>query len=323
MSLTTSLAIFPGFKPGQSFTPPPTPIRAQPSWNFKETAKWNNSRQEAINGRVSVVKYWNNPKWDWEWIYSFMSDDPSGQAYGIGLNQFYPQPIPATDLGVLKGFYHAMQGANMFAYQPPDCVIGGNMSITAVSGAGNLFTLYGANNAQLGNYANISGLGPTSFLDGNRQVLACSPLYITVYLAHADYALTADSGSAFIGQLLSPADANNNSELVHTIGAYPAIPLTGTPPTATLATESVQLIDSSTLQVQANGTTVSTITLPVNTVPNYQGLVLNFASAPTPPIVAAFSYYYPVRFSEDTQEYENFSAMLYSCSSVKMEQDRL
>lgn len=335
MSLSTNLSIFPGFKPGQSFTPPAKPVRS-PTWNYKETAKWNNSRQQAINGRVSVIQYWINPLWTWEWMYGYLPDDPSGTAYGLGLNPFYAQPIPATDKGTLQGFFNGMRGSSQFAYQPPDYAVGGNMTITAVSGVNagttGLFTIYGANTAQLGQYAAINGLpggGGAGFLNGqNLPIIACSPNYIVVYFAHANFAFTVQSaGTVFYGQLLQPADGNNNSELVHTIGAFPTLPLTGTVPTPyTLVTESVQLIDLSTLVVTADGSTVSPSLYSVqaaDSVAPYQGLVITFASGPTPPITVAFNYYYVCRFEEDTQEYENFMTMLYSCSKFMFEQDRL
>lgn len=328
MSLSTALSIFPGFKPGQSFVPPAKPVRS-PTWNYKETAKWNNSRQQAVNGRVSVVKYWINPLWSWEWVYGYLYDDPSGAAYNLGLNPFYPQPIPATDFGILKGFYNGMQGGNLFAYQPPDSVVGGSMTVTAVSGANagtnGLFTLYGTNTASLGQIASISGLGTATFLNSqNLEILACSANWIMVYFAHANYALATDSGTVFCGQPLAAADVNNNSELVHTIGSYPTLPLTGTPPAHTLVTESVQLIESSTLVVKANGAAPPSYTVAAaDTVAPYQGLVLQFSSVPTPPITWAGNFYYPARFSEDTQDYDNFLSMLFACSKCAFEGDRL
>jgi hypothetical protein len=325
MSLTTPLSVFPGFKPGQSFALPPNPIRHS-TWNYKETAKWNNSRQQAINGRAFVLRYWTNPLWDWEWTYgSVLFDDPSGEFYG--LNPFYPQPIPATDKQILQAFYNSMQGGSQFAYQPADSLVGGTMTITGVYGNNNLFTIYGANTASLGQIASISGLTGANFLNAqNLTVLACSPTWILVYFVHANYAYTADSGTAFCGQPLT-VDANNNAELVHTTGAFPTLlsgaPV-GTPTQYTLVTESVQLIDSATLVVKANGgAPPSSTLLPADTVAPYQGLVLQFSSAPTAPVTAAFRYYYPARFSEDTQELSNFMALLWTCSSVQFSQDRL
>jgi hypothetical protein len=303
-----------------------------PAWNYKETPKWNNSRQQAINGRSSVIKYWTNPLWDWEWTYGALFDDPSGDAYGIGLNSFYPQPIPATDKQILQGFFNGMGGgATLFAYQPPNSVVGGTMTVTAVSGlnagTNGLFTVYGANTASVGQTASIDLSTGATFLNGNLTVLACSPNWIIVYFAHANYALTAATGTVFCGQLLNPADGNLNCELIHTTGAYPTLlggtPV-GTPTQFTLTNESVQIIDSATLVVMANGSTPPSYTVaPADSIAPYQGLVLQFSSTPTPPVTAAFTYYVPARFSEDTQEYENFSAMLFACSSVKFEQDRL
>jgi hypothetical protein len=339
MSLTTPLAVFPGFAPGHSFQLPGNPSR-YPTWNYKETPKWNNSRQQSINGRSSVVKYWSNPLWDREWTYgSLLYDDPSGLAYGLGLNPFYPQPVPATDKGILQGFFNGMQGGgNMFAYQPADSVLGGTMTVIAVSGVNagtnGLFTIYGANTASLGQLASIAISSGATFLSGELlPILACSPNWIMVYFAHANYALTPATGTAFCGQILSSTvglgdvDSNNNAEIVHTSGAYPTLlggaPV-GTPSQYTLVTESVQIIDTSTLTVQANGGSPPTFSIQAaDTIAPYQGLVLNFSSTPTPPVYASFSYYEPTRFTEDTQDFEQFAALLWSCSSVKFQQDRL
>jgi hypothetical protein len=323
MSLSTTMPIFPGFKPGQSFTPPTRPVRS-PMWNYIETAKWNNSRQQAINGRVSLIKYWINPLWTWEWTYGYLYDDPSGGAYGLGLNPFYPQPIPATDKGILQGFYNATGGGSLFAYQPPDSVQGGSMTPTSVVGVSDIFTIYGANTARQGQIATFSGLTGATFLNSqNLTILACSPLWIQVYFSHANYPQTADSGSVFCGQLLN-VDGNLNAEITHPIGAYPTLPLSGTPPTYTLVNESVQLIDCSTLVVTAEGGSVPSYTLEAaDTISPYQGLVINFASAPSNPITVSFNYYYACRFSEDTLEMSNFMTALYACSKFSFEQDRL
>lgn len=327
MTLSTVLPIFPGFKPGQSFTGVPTPVRS-PTWNFKETAKWNNSRQQAVNGRVSVVKYWSNPLWDWDWTYGFIIDDPSGQNYG-GVNSFYPQPIPATDLGILKGFYNGMSaGGNNFLYQPSDYQVGGVMTATAYSCTNNIVTYYGANTAQLGQYAFFNAGGP--LFHSNLPILFCGPTFISCYSGStANIGITAITpGTIQCAQLLSPTDGNWNTELVHTIGAYPTLPLTGTPPQYTLVTESVQVIDISSLLVYANGGPLTSSyysVLPADTVSPYQGIILNFSvsGTPTPPVTASFNYYKLCRFSEDAQEWENFLALLYSASSVKFEEDRI
>lgn len=270
---------------------------------------------------MSVVKYWVNPLWDWEWTFGFLLDDPSGQNY-MGMNSFYPQPIPSTDLGILKAFRTATQGGgNNFLYQPPDYQVGGLATITAYSCTNDLVTFYGTNTAQLGQYALFSG-GP---LNGqNLQVLQCNPTFISVYNVMANTGITAMTGAAFCGQVLGSADANHNIELRHTIGSYPTLPLTGTPPASTLVTEAVQVIDLASLTVYAAGSPVTPASvLPADTIPGYQGLVLNFSGGVSDPITAAFNYWYYARFSEDTQDYENFLAMLWSCSSVRFEQDRL
>src|ERR1035441_1338380 len=94
--MSISLPIFPGLAPGQSYVAPWQPIRA-PKWNYKETMTWNNKKQQAVNGRVYVTKYWPNPLWQWEWTYGYIKDNPNDS------NPFYLYPIPATDFEVLKG----------------------------------------------------------------------------------------------------------------------------------------------------------------------------------------------------------------------------
>lgn len=325
MSLTTAVPIFPGFKPGRSWTAPGVPSRA-PTWHWKETPKWNNSRQQATNGHMSVVKYWDNPLWDFEWTYGYIKDNPTD------LNPYYPRPIPATDLDVLRGFHGAMQGGgNQFLYQAPDSTYGGTMTVTGVAsvpGVSNLFNIYGTNFASLGHMVSIpsSALTNATFLNGKNLTILGGGYgfgYITVYVSSGTYAFTADTGTVFCGQLLS-VDGNNNAELTHTYGAYPTIPLTGTPPAYTLTTESVQVIDSSTLTVWANGAVTSGYTLAAaDTIPGYEGLVVQFPSAPTAPVVASFNWFYLCRFSEDSLEWDNFLTMLYACSKFEFEQDRI
>lgn len=322
MTLTTNVPIFPGFKPGQSWTAPGVPARA-PTWQFKETIKFNNSRQQSTSGRMSVLKYWPNPLWDFEWRYGYIKDNPQDQ------NTFYPYPIPATDLGVLRGFYGLVQGGGQFLYQPPDSTYGGVMTVTGVAsvpGTTNLFNLYGTNNASLGHTASISGLSGATFLNNqNLQVIGGGAGfgYIEVYIVHAAYPFAPDSGTAFCGQLLT-VDSNNNAELTHTYGAWPTIPLTGTPPMSALITESVQVIDSTSLIIKANGGSPPSSTLqPADSVAPYQGIVLEFSSTPTAPVVASFDWWYICRFAEDTVEWENFQAMLWSQSKFSFEQDRI
>lgn len=325
--MSLSYPVFPGFKPGQSFTQPGNPVRS-PQWNYKETPQFNNYRQRSVNGIIRTVKYWPNPMRIFEWRYGYIYDDPSGQAYNLGLNKFYPVPIPATDFEVLNGFFCGMQGGgNQFLYQPPDYVIGQSLTITAIQGSGDLFTIFYSGTAapiRSGLYAVFTAIGTATFLNGHSlEILYTGPGSITVFFSHADYPKAADTGSLVIGQLLA-ADANNSAELVHLIGAYPTIPLTGTPPVTTPVTESVQVIDASTLTVLANAAAAPSYTLEAaDTIAGYPGIVLSFSSAPTAPIVAGYNYYYICRFSEDTIDYENFMTMLNLCSKLSFEQDRI
>jgi hypothetical protein len=318
-------AIFPGLEPTQSFNALPLPVRS-PTWNWKQTAKWSNKRQTATNGRTVVIKYWPNPLWSWEYTYGYIKDNPADS------NPFYSVPIPATDFEILKGFYCGMAGGgNEFAYQPPDAIRGGSFGITsaqapvsgeAIVGVSSLGT---PGQIRLGDSWHISGLSSATYLNGeNGTVTAINQAQLLVTLAittGGTHAFTADSGTAIGGQPLLAADSNNNSELVNTIGSYPTT-ISATP-TVQLVTESVQLIDTGTLTVYANGTSVGYSLNQPDTVPNYQGYVMTFGSAPATPIIAQFTYYYLCRFSQDTQEYENFLSMLWMAKSVKFDQMRV
>lgn len=330
MSLTTADPIFPGFQPTQSFTPPGTPVRA-PKWNYKVSDQYENFRNRSVNGITRVVKYWPNPLHLFEWTYGYLYDDPTGSLANLGAASTYysPEPVPATDFEILRSFWNGMDGGgNQFLFQPPDSAVGGSASINAVYGNGDFWTLYlttSPNFIQLGLYVFISGLSTATWLNSQTlQIVGMTANSITVYFVHGNLAKTADSGSAFIGQLLPAPDANNNVELRHQFGSYPTLPLTSAPFAFNQVTESVQVINSSSLNVLADGSSPPSFTLePADTIAPYAGLVLSFASAPSTPILANYDYYYPCRFSKDTQEWDNFMTMLWSTSSVQFEQQRI
>lgn len=123
------------------------------------------------------------------------------------------------------------------------------------------------------------------------------------------------SDSVVVGQLIAPPDGNNHSELVHTVGGYP----TGAGMTA--VNESVQELNGGVV-TQISGGGAFTL-LGANTTPPYEGMVMNWTSPPTPPIHVNFTYFYRVIFSEDTQDYEQFSYDLWQLQSLKFEQVRI
>lgn len=327
MSLTTAAPIFPGFAPGQSFAQPGTPVRG-PKWNYKSSDQWQNFNQRSVNGLSRTVKYWPNRIQSFEWNYGYLYDDPSGVQSNMGAHSsFYAQPIPATDLMILRSFYNGMHGGgDQFLFQPPDSVVGGNATINAVVGVGGFWTLFFTTSPGflLGLYAFLSGLTTATWLNGQTlEILAMSPNSITVYFAHSDLPKAAESGTAKVGQLIAAADANNNSELRHQVGSYPSLPLAGTPYSFTQVTESVQVVESTSVHVFAAGVATGFSLLPADTVSPYPGLVLSFSGPPTPPIIAQYNYYIPCKFSEDTQQFENFMTMLWIASTVKFEQQRI
>jgi hypothetical protein len=134
---------------------------------------------------------------------------------------------------------------------------------------------------------------------------------------------TADSGTANVGQIIT-VDSNNNAELIHQTGGYPTIPITGTPSQVNQVTESVQVIETTSLNViGGTGSGASSTIAGAGSIAPYTGLVLQFASTPPSPVIARFKYFYLCRFPEDTLEFDNFMATLWSCQSFKFEQVRI
>lgn len=321
--MSISYPIFPGLAPGQSFNPPSLLIRS-PKWNWKESIQFNNERQQSVNGRIHVTKYWSNPLHHFEWTYGYIKNNPNDP------NPFYTLPVPATDFEILKGFFCGMQaGGNVFAYQPPDSVRGGSFTGTGVQVNVSGVAIVSTNGAtlvtrlRLGDILHGSGFSST-YLNVSGTVVGINPAANTVSLlltTSGTHAFTADSGTLVGGQPLLPPDANKNVQLVQTLGSYPTTP--SPTPTMTLCTESLQLIDTSTLVVYAGGTATSSFTLnQPQTVAGYPGYVLTFSGTPASPLTASYTYYYPCLFDEDTQEYENWLTMLELCSSVKFGQYR-
>src|SRR6202007_1095355 len=199
MALTTNVAIFPGFAPGQNFVKPDQPVRG-PGWSVKQTSRFNNFRQQTVNGRMLVVKYWNNPLWLWEWVYDVILDNPLIQ------NPYFSLPIPYTDFEILKGFYNSMQGGgNEFLYQPPDFQIGGSLpggEITSVKVTSNIVTFILNNASGIAN-AGLqiipSGLTGASFLNGQSiPILYADPTTVKCSFTHANYGPTDDSGTGVV-----------------------------------------------------------------------------------------------------------------------------
>lgn len=323
--MSLSIPIFPTLVPGQSFTQPSRPLR-YPSWSIKKKATFSNEKQQTVSGRVLVVSYWTNPLWEWELTYEAIRDDPSLP------NPFYTTPIPATDLELLESFYCAMKGqGNEFAFQPPDCVRGGSFTATSVVvNTANIAVIsinpaVSVSRLRLGDGIHCSGFSTATYLNTqNGTVISRDVVNNKITLSiptSGTHAQVSDTGTLVGGQPLLAVDANNNTEVVNTIGSYPTT--ISAAPTTVITTESVQLADFTGAVAYANGTgTGYTLNQP-NTVSPYSGYVLNFSSPPATPITLSYQYYYLCRFSEDTQEYDNFMAMLWTCNSVKLSQVRV
>lgn len=121
--------------------------------------------------------------------------------------------------------------------------------------------------------------------------------------------------SAVVNQLIAPPDANNNSELVYTVGGIP------NGAGMTVVNESVQELNGGSITQTAGGGAYTLLS--PNTTAPYEGWVLHWTSPPTPPIKFSFTRFYRVMFTEDTQDYEQFTYNLWTLKSLKFEQVRV
>jgi hypothetical protein len=324
--------IFPGFKPGKTFTVPPAPVRS-PTWNFKETFKFQNFLQQAVSGRTTVIKYWSNPLRLFEWKYGYIKDNPLDQ------NAFYPVAIPSTDFDMLKGFFIGMQGmGNEFAYTPPGYQSGGTWPVTAVAISGTVvtFTATGAGTAlaaKVGYPILALNTGIAGINNQYMYVTSTSGANTVVCSFTGASGSAGTAGCITIGNVLANPDANDNVELTYTSGSYPNLSGTSYAGTVVPVVESVQLIDPTTLVVyDGNGLNITsdmTLAAPNSVNPPtvyapYVGYVLQFGTF-TPaalPLTASFNLYFLCRFAEDMQEYENFMAACW-LATIKFQQIRI
>lgn len=343
--MSISYAVFPGFKPGTVWTPPGVPVRS-PMWSFHESDQFMNDVQRSVSGKATVTKYWSNPLRMFEWKYGYIKDNPAD------VGAFYTQTsgvtIPHSDFKMLRGFYRAMQGSGtQFALQPPDNYMGGTWSIGSGTFTATTVTF---TSMATGAAAALSGLVGRPLLVLNSAASSLNGQYLTIFSVNSGLnqvtclfnggsgsfsGTLGSNGCVTLGAIQGTADSNDNIELVHTPGSYPAISTSGTyGGSVTLVPESVQLIDTSTLVVyDGNGNNITShqtlatpnsITPPLSYQP-YVGYVMQFGSysIPSTPVTASYSLYYICRFSEDTQDYENFMTMLWLANSVKFQQDRI
>lgn len=155
-------------------------------------------------------------------------------------------------------------------------------------------------------------------------------LYTDLQILQAFYFMQRGAANQFIYQPpdsvqvlapLAPPDANNNVELRHVVGAVPD-PVNG----LTLITESVQELNNVNVSsVTVGGSPSSAWSLKqANTVAPYEGMVINFNSTPNSNVIAAsYTYYYRCTFDEDSQDYGQFSTLLYDLKTLKFRQVRV
>lgn len=330
------LPVLPVLASGQSTIPPVGGVRG-PGWSIKKNPTYFNILQQASSGRTTVVTLARNPQWHWEFTFEVILDDPNKA------NPFFTIPLPATDLEQLTSFYSSVQGSGTFAYQPPDSARGGSFKATSVyvpvDGLASITTdgSVPVTYLRLGDILVGSGFTTATYLNGaTATVVGINPLinaYTVSLITSGTHPFTSDSGKMQGGQPVT-VDGNNFCELVNTIGSYP-LTITGSPATS-MTVEAIQLIDKDTFGFYANGAffpnyritkdySLSGRALYVTKgqgVAPYQGITVQFNSVPPAPVTATYNYYYLCKFSEDTQDYQNFITLLWSCSSLKIQQTK-
>ena len=330
------LPVLPIAFPGQNTSSPPNTFRG-PSWSVKKSAEYSSILQHTTAGRTTVVTLARNPLWHWEFTFEVILDDPNRP------NAFFTIPFPATDMEELTSFYSSVQGAGTFAYQPPDSARGGNFVATSVNVPTNglaAITTDGTTpvtNLKLGDVLVGNNFTSATYLNGaSATVVGINPLisaFTVSVVTSGTHALVSDTGNIVGGQLLS-VDVNNYVELVNTIGTYPLT--ISTSPSTRMAVESVQLIDVETLAFYSNGVFFPNykitrdfsktgralyITKGQGIAP-YSGVTVQFQASTTAPVTASFNYYYLCKFSDDTQEFENFTTTLWANSAIKIQQTK-
>lgn len=325
--------------PGQNFAPFPTPTQG-PTWNVKKTSEFSNIKQQSTSGKVYVTNQRSAGLWKFEFKFEVLSDDPAKH------NQYFTVPVAATDLASLESFYASVEGSGKFAYQPPDHYRGGTYAITSVTVLTDGYAILTTNTSlvsmKLGDKLVGSGFGTASYLNGKTGTVINAnyqaKTFILAISTSGTHPLTVGSGTFVGGQPLQNPDANNRLELVNTVGSYSPLLVSSS---VTQVVEPVQLIDTVSCKSNdlviydstgasipytfLNTTTFGTGIMVDKTkqqYPPYEGIVIQLTPPYVQPVYAAYSYYYLCRFSEDTQEYENFMATLYALSALKIEQVR-
>jgi hypothetical protein len=320
---------------GQSTNLPLNAVRGV-GWSVKKSAKYFSIPQQSTSGVSTVVILARNPEWHWEFTFEILLDNPNQP------NSFYTIPFPATDIEELTSFYSSAQGAGKFAYQPPDSARGGTFVVTTVNVPTNglvAITTDGATpvtNLKLGDILVGNSFSLATYLNrAAATVVGINPLISAFTIAVSTsgiHAPVTDNGQMVGGQPLIVT--NNTCELVSTIGTVP-LTITSSPSTS-LTVEAVQLIDKETLTFYSNGVRLLNYTIDRTFaltgramyiakgkgVSPYQGISVSFLSTPTNPVTASYNYYYLCKFSDDTQEYDNFVATLWACSSIKIQQTK-
>lgn len=332
------MPILPIIFPGQNTNiPAGTNAFRGPAWSVKKKPEYYSILQHATSGRTTVVTLARNPLWYWEFTFELILDDPNRP------NKFFTIPFPATDIEELTSFYSKVHGVGLFAYQPPDSARGGSFTAISVNVPTNglaAIVTDGATpvtNLKLNDILVGNGFTSATYLNGvTATVVGINPL-INAFTVSAPtsgtHSLVSDTGKMAGGQLVS-VDSSNYCELVNALGTYPLTISSSAAPN--MVVESVQLIDIQTLAFYANGVfypnyvitkdyskigSAIYITKGQGVAP-YSGITVKFNSTPAAPITAAFNYYYLCKFSDDTQDYENFLAYLWSCSSIKIQQTK-
>lgn len=306
-------------------------------WSLKLTENWKTLRQEA-NRRVVKLPQYNNPLYEWELKWNYVSDAPS-----FAIKPTQSQNAPFTDFEVLRSLYFfAKASGNEFLYQPINSAVtnqliapadaNGNsevvitvggyqsglaaatLSVTSVQVSNNILTctIASGDSAKLaamapGMTVNFSTFVGASFLNGQQGIIVTAvntgSNTFRAFFSHANYGPTSDSGTTTIADQMVPINESVQSLSVARI--------------ATLQVNGAFMSEGSDYSLSGP-----------STVAPYDGFVIVWSFGAvlgaTPPagslIQADFTRYYQCEFSDDSLEYENFLPFLWKVGSLKFKQ---
>jgi hypothetical protein len=271
-------------------------------WSVTKAPKWSTRVQKAISGRKLRIVDQVVPIWEFTLVYNYLRDkwDVRGPA---GLGAGY------DELRTLAGFFLQMQGQfqSFLFSDPTDNLIAGqvippatSIILTAVVNAGGSGYVTGDLIAPAGGSGTPAVYTAVASGGVLTAVANLSPPDPGAYaFVPGSTGIATTTGGSGVGATLN-LTWFTTTQLVRTFGGF---------------TEPV-VAPASVTNFYYNGVPEAGVTFSQDT-----GVVtLPAPFTTTPPVLTAdFSYFFRVRFSDDTYDYENFMYQLWTAKKIKLE----